>query len=795
MKTKMNGDTHRRSSAADDEIDLREIWNILLRNRLLIAGSVVVAVCLSVAYLLLSVPTYEGSTAIRISNEQRSFAVLDALPSLSQRAELATEIEELKSRTLAEAVVDSLRLQIRLTAPRRTAREEVVRVDRVSRSAPESEYEFARVGDELYEVRHRADDRVVGTFSVGEPVHLDGATVTLTTAAAEHDRLRIAVLPFNTTVNALRKSIEINRPNREASVIIVRYESADTILAHRIPNTVAQIYIQRRATIRNIETSSTVKFLQSQIDTISAQLAEAEEAVRRFRESHHVVSLEAESYMQVQEATRLQAQRDQLESERSALANLLDEVSSNATELAIEDGVVSSGYRRLLAFPSLLRHQTAAELFRSLTAAESELSTILRRRTMRDPDAQIMANRIIALEHQLRTVAETYHRGLSDQIKSLDETLERFTAELGGLPAKEVQFARLQRNATVLAEIFTLLQTRLKEAEIAQAVEDATIRVIDPAITSLEPIKPRRRLILVLGFLLGMIAGTSVAFLRDYMDSAVHTREDVQAATGLTVLGMIPRIDITAPDQNVSGSGKVRFDKRLVSGINPQHPVSEAYRALRTHITFMQPDRPPKSLVFTSPLPGEGKSTTSANLAITLTRQGHKVLLIDADLRRGVGHEVFGANREPGLSNILVAAGELERTIQNVDLGSGHTLDFMSTGTLPPNPAELVGSERMRQLLERLEHEYDMVILDAPPLNLVTDAALLGTNADGVVVVARAGQTESAGLAYAVEQLRSVRAPILGAVLNDIDFERRGQYYGNNGAYGAYQAYYGPYND
>src|SRR5690606_23414605 len=233
------------------------------------------------------------------------------------------------------------------------------------------------------------------------------------------------------------------------------------------------------------------------------------------------------------------------------------------------------------------------------------------------------------------------------------------------------------------------------------------------------------------------------------------------------------------------------LESRLVTGYDPRNPVSEAYRSLRTNITFARLERTPKTLVFTSPMPGDGKSTTSANLAITLAQQGLKVLLVDADLRRGVLNSVFHLEREPGLSNVLLEMTPFQNAVRTVRIADSATLDFLSSGILPPNPAELLGSDRMRALLERLEAEYDLIILDAPPLNVVTDAALLGTNADGVMLVARAGRSEKAALSYAGEQLRNVRADVLGAVLNDIDFKRDARYYGKYGSYGYYKYYYG----
>lgn len=796
MSAPMNGTPFQQNGQSEDEIDLREVWNILLRNRGLIFTCLFVVASAALAFALLSTPVYQATTSIRIDNPRPGLGVFDALQPLATRSNIGTEMEELRSRTLAEAVVDSLSLQLQLTTPRRVSRADVFDLVRVERTAPEAEYRFKRTDDGRFDVTDVTNEAPIGTFAPGERVPLPGAVVVLSHRASGLDEIEVVVVAFEKAVDGLRKSLEIRIPNVQANIVVARYESRDTMLVHQVPNALARLFIARRNEIKKTEARSTVDFLRDQIDTMTAQLAAAEDALRDFREGQQVVSLEAEASTQVQQLARLKAERDQLEAERAALAELLAQV--NATASGTIDGEPSSAYRRLLAFPSILRNQAASELFRSLTAVENELSEVLRRRTMKDPDAQILAARIRDLEEQLHAIVSTYLQGLTDQIASLDATLARFATELERIPAKEVQFARLQRQTAVLEQIYTLLQTRLKEAEIAQAVEDISVRIVDPAVKSIEPVAPRKKLILAVGILLGLMLGTAIAFIREYMDTTVHTREDIQEATGLAVLGLIPKIrDVAAAARNgmrpgaAGGNGAIGLEARLVTGIDPRNPVSEAYRSLRTNITFARPDHPVKTLVFTSPAPGEGKSTTSANLAITLAQQGHRVLLIDADLRRGVMNTVFGVDREPGVSNVLLAGESLERAIREVDLGESGTLHFMPTGTLPPNPAELLGSERMRAFLEELEARFDMVILDAPPLNVVTDAALLGTNADGVILVSRAARTEKAALTFALEQLRNVRAPVLGAILNDIDYKRDAKYFGRYGSYGYYQYYYG----
>jgi capsular exopolysaccharide synthesis family protein len=216
--------------------------------------------------------------------------------------------------------------------------------------------------------------------------------------------------------------------------------------------------------------------------------------------------------------------------------------------------------------------------------------------------------------------------------------------------------------------------------------------------------------------------------------------------------------------------------------------VAEAYAILQTNISFSRPHEHIKVLALTSALPGEGKTTTAVNLALTLCQRGLSVCLIDADLRRPQLHDVFHVAREPGLSEVLRGLQTFEGAYRPVHIGDGYELAVLTAGAAVASAPALVGSGRMRTLLGELRERFDLVILDTPPVNILTDAALLGVNADGVLVVVRAGATDSTALQYAMEQLNHVRAPSLGVVLNDIDLKRFGAYDGAYRYY-AYSAY------
>jgi len=777
----------------EDEIHLRDVWNLLLRNWWVLGLSLFAVLGATAAYTWYVVPVYESVTTIRIEEERTELPVLDILQTLSTGSEVETEMEVVRSRTLAEDVVDSLGLQIQIVSPRGVARTEILQSLFVQRWAPPGIYVLDRQPGGAFSVHEEASGETFGTTSASEPAALPGATFQLTEAAAEHDQIIVGIRSFDGAVQGLQGAISVSRPNREASIITVRYQSTDTQLVHQVPNTLAERFIARGKAVRKTEATSTVAFLQQQIDTLSGRLEAAEEALTAFREGEQVVSIQAEAQAQVTQLAGLQADRNRIEAERSALQLLMDEIDREARTA---DPSAPSPYNRLISFPTLLRNQAVSELMRTLSDANNQRSQLLQRRTLQDPDVVNLTQRIRDIETQLRATATTYLQGLSQQVAAFDQTLARFATDLERIPGKEVQLIRLQREQTVLEEVYTLLQNRLQEARILEAVDDASVRVVDPAIRPGGPIRPRTRLNVLLGLVLGGMLGVGIAFLREYLDETIHTREDVQAATlGAPVLGMIPRI------REAMGSGRStsrpvpsgpagELNARLVAGRDPRNPVSEAYRALRTNLTFANPDHPPKTIVVTSALPQDGKTTSAANLAITLAQQGIKALLVDADLRRGVLNNVFDTPREPGLTSILSGKCGIGDAIRKIDLGESGSLDFLPSGAYPPNPAEILGSQRMRSLIEALEERYDLIILDTAPLTVVTDAAVLGTKADGVVLIARANVTEKGALTYSVEQLRNVRATVLGCVVNDVDFRRDSRYYSSYGKYGYYYHYY-----
>jgi tyrosine-protein kinase Etk/Wzc len=777
------------------------------RHKLLAFGTPLAVLTLTVLFVLWVPPIFETSTDVRVDEERSGVAVLEALQTLSQGSEVSTEMAVLRSRSLAEAVADQLGVQLSLVEPTRTLRSAVLADLNVERDAPQADYTLERVADGRYRVtavivhprdgtrpfaRPATETRALGEASVGAPLSLIGATVTLAPAAGERAVIGLHVATFDDAVEELQEALVVSRPDREANVVRVSYRAGDPELVQSVANTLARTFIERRQGFQSSEARNTVGFLDDQLDALTRQLGASEEELRAFRERHRIVSVEDEAGEQVARLAQMRAERDIMETERAALSRLMEEVRGEAAQrrsaapgATPAPGQETPPYRRLLAFPSLFRVPVTGELLGQIAELENQVSQALMGRTPQDRDVQIQLARIDELDSQLQAIAETYLESLNEQVAGWDRELGAFQTELARIPAAEMDYIRLRREVDLLSQLYTTLQLRRKEAEIVAAVQDESVRVVDAALYPTVPVRPRPWLSVFLALVVGSVMGLGGALAREHTDRSVRDRRDLGRVTGTSVLGLIPQLRIAGwRNGNLLpvpwGVDAAKLRPHLVDRMLAGDPAVEAYRSLRTNLLFSRIEAPPRAVVFTSPMPGDGKSTTAANLALVLAQQGNRILLIDADMRRGVLHEVLGAAREPGLSEVLLGRVPLSAAMVTVEPRDGVKLDFLPSGVWPPNPSELIASPAMRALLQESLARYEMLILDAPPLNLVTEAAVLGTYCDGVILVARAGITEESPLEYAVEQLRSVRAPLLGTVLNGIQ-QAHQDYYGARG--------------
>jgi succinoglycan biosynthesis transport protein ExoP len=384
----------------------------------------------------------------------------------------------------------------------------------------------------------------------------------------------------------------------------------------------------------------------------------------------------------------------------------------------------------------------------------------------------------------LRTASgkvQYYHTALDNYKKKHPQILEH-AAEL----AKHQRLVELDNRA-----ISFLVEEREK-AQIKKATETAGMKVIDPPRLPTAPLPKRTKVLVVMGALVGLLLGVGAAYALEYFDNSIRKPDDITKTLGLTVLGSIPQIrvaDNSRPSVASSmfkggqaGNGDTTgLSAKMITHLAPKDPISEAYRTLRTNLQFARLDHPLKSLLVSSSGPKEGKSLTVVNLATAFAQMGEKALVVDADMRRPVQHNLMGLEREPGLSDVLSGALPLERVIQETEVAN---LYLVAGGPSVANPAELLASSKMSDVIDRLSEQFGMIILDTPPVVAVTDAAVLSSKVSGTVLVCRWGVTDRSLAIHAADLLRKVNARVVGVVLNNIDVYHR------YGSYGHYYHYY-----
>lgn len=312
-------------------------------------------------------------------------------------------------------------------------------------------------------------------------------------------------------------------------------------------------------------------------------------------------------------------------------------------------------------------------------------------------------------------------------------------------------------NPQLAAKIADELSMVFSERIATEYPHMPSVKLLDYALVPSNPIKPRPNLNIAIAFVLGGMLGLGIIFLLEYLDNTFKGPDDVERKLKMPILGAVPMMD-----GNESSIKLVTFSE-------PKSPISEAYRMLRTNIQFSNLDNKLKSIVVTSTGPSEGKSTSISNLAVTMVGQGNRVLLIDADLRKPQIHKIFNLDNDIGMTSVLMGE-RMEEAVKNID---GMSLHVLTSGPIPPNPSELLGSNAMKKFLEDCSKEYDVVLIDSPPAGVVTDSAVLSTIADGTLYVVAVGQAHTEQALKAKDMLTKVQANIIGALVNKINVDRR----------------------
>ncbi len=772
----------------EDTLELKDIIRLLKKYKGIIAFSTILILFIA-AYITFSmVPSYQASTLILIEEEQQDqFFEFDFGTGDNY---LNDQIQILTSRSLIENVIDSLW--------RSPLRNNLYAINTRTYSA-----KTAPVNELLKKI-----------FSLG--LYNKKEHVPIQTGGLVPDSL---MRRFSQSMLA-RLEVSLKR---ETNAISITYSSPDPGEAAFISNLIVQIYIANDHNWKSTEIVELKSFLSEQLSFITDDLTEAEDKLKEFQETQEVYSVDGNSEILLEELTKYESSyyaalaevnvyQKQLEqvtkllsdSEKELVANVLNTADPRIKELRSQLAAAEAQKVYLLVdasmgenSPAVVEVQTKINNLQLEIKEEAEallISGIPHENPLSFP--QELQDRLIELNSQI-----IQYQSRADEFGMM---VERLKGQVVDLPEKTVTLARLIRNKKVKEELFLLLSQKLEETRITEASQSKQIRIIDRAIPPNSAKKPNKKLNLLLGLVLGLGAGMGVAFLLEYSDNTIRSIDSIQKF-GVSVIGVIPKIgenyrrkrkggskknkEITskAKRRKSSSRGNPHFTDRLVSHLDPKNPVSESYRSIRTNITYSKPDSEISSLLVTSPSAGEGKSTTVVNIAITFAQLGKRTILVDTDLRKPVLHKIFSVDREPGISNYIGDSKKysFENIINETEIENLH---MITSGKLFPNPSELIGSHRMKELISVLKEKYDIVLFDSPPVMPVTDSRMLSKETDGLLLIVKSGQTETMALERTVSLLKSVNAPLIGCVLNG--FSHRDSYYYSDYQYYYYYEYY-----
>ncbi len=608
-------------------------------------------------------------------------------------------------------------------------------------------------------------------------------------------------------VGIIRSSMEVGH-RKDNDVITLTFTSNSPFDAMTIANKIAEEFQRKNREENSGELNNLRKFVEEQLEKKSEELQLAEENLRKFQEEEKMTSLDENTTEMVNivsgyEAKLEQAQielranlelkkslEQQLQERRETLSTNLSEISSSYLRSLQEQLALAEAERTKYLMLIQSEQTTNRQHFESQLKVYDERIAALREK-LQEEAKEISSSNMVSDPFQLSQQLLTQYLEVDAKIKAgtatinaLQEMADDYANKLDGLPSKVLQLARLKRKQHVESETYMMLTQKLEETRIQSASQSTNVSIIDKAIEPSVPVRPKTNMNIMLGVLIGLGLGIGLVFFLEYFDNTVKTSDELEAM-GFNLLSSIPKIEMDKYERRLESKleklgpieGK-KIEARLITHLDPKSPVAEAYRTLRTNLQFSKIDRQLKTILITSTGPKEGKSTTAANLAIAMAQVGNKVVLVDADLRRPVIHSIFGMEKEDGITNYLMEKNHLEETIKPT---FHENLFILTSGVLPPNPSELLASQKMENLLSKLQNKFDTVILDSPPVIAVTDAAVLSTKVDGTILVVSSGQTHKDALGRAYSLLNTVNTKIIGALLNGVDVQ---------GLYGSYDYYY-----
>jgi polysaccharide biosynthesis transport protein len=738
---------------SDEAPSLRDYWQVVTKHKWKIAACFVAAVMITALIVFSTTPIYTARAILLIERTEHQVVNIKQVLSESAGAEETSYYESqyqvLRSRSLAAEVIKAQRL--------------------------DKNPEFTNPGGD-------------GNFIVQLVRQLWDKPV------AWLNSLLLPTIPSNSgnsgdlygvksrLIDAYAGMLEVE-PVKRSRLVKIGISAPSPVLAAEIANAHAEGYVRQGFTLRAQANEGARKFLQTKLEELQARVETSEDALNRFRRRKGIISLDDKENIVVDRLADLNRRLTEAEAERIGLeaqARLIKRRDYDSLPAVIGNGLIQNLRAQVVQLES--EHAKLAAQFLSGYPRLAQVKAQLEETKSR-------------LTQQINSVVEginSAYFAAAGKERALKLQMDKQKSDALALKDAAVEYAILARQADTNKQLYDSILGRYKEINLAGEIPASNVSILDRAEIPTRPSKPNKRLNLMLGALLGLMGGLGLALLLEHLNNTLRTPEEVERFLRLPNLVVVPDF-LSLPKPRKNGKSRISRpesilhsklcvpSKKPVASSLPLSMLTEAYRKLRTAIFLSRPGESPKTILFTSGTNGEGKTMTVANTAILLAQMELQVLVIDADLRKPSCHKALRVRGGRGLTDFLAGQERLDDVIKPTSVAN---LSVLNCGSTPPNPTELVGSKRMNETLAALRDRYDFILIDSPPVMPVSDAVILSTMVDGVVLVVRGDETKRHIVKAAVSQLGNGQGKILGVVLNRVDVR--------SAEYKDYYKYYSP---
>lgn len=722
----------------EQEIHLRDYLSIITKHKTTVITFFIIVFLIVLIKTYTTTPLYTASSQVLI---ERNFgdSALDSSPYARWDPDfLATQFELIKSPNVTRRVVSTLKLDTKYK-------------HYFLKEKKEGLFSF------ISTAKTGLKDFIKGLLPAQEtdPESLASDNNLLVSAEPVTDADRIASM--------IRANLSI-KPVTNTKTVVISFSHKNPAMAKLVMDSIVKAYTDEILEIKLASSSYSLQWMTSKADEERKRLEKSELALQQYMRDNDLVTVENKLAVYPQRLSEFSSQLSKAQGTLKELEALHNQIQK-----------LGNDYKNIETISVFAKNPVLQSLREKIFAVEQKIKDLSKKYGYKHPvminakaerdlllkEKDFEINRIIDATRNAYELAES-------KVASLKQLLASTKQEILNINERFTQYSIMKREVDMNRVLYDALTSSINKAGVTKQSQDVKIWVVREAQLPTAPSKPNKKRNLALGVILGLFGGIGVAFFIEYLDNNVKDGKDIEQRFDITVLGTVE--ELKAPDESI--------ETHLVK--HPLSPLAENYRLIRSGLLLSSPDHPPRSILVTSMSPKEGKTVTTCNLARILAKNNKNVLIIDCDMRRPRTHNLFKIPNSTGLSNYL--SGNTDRDL--IKTIPNEPISLITSGPIPPNPAELLQSDRMKTLMREMLKKFDFVLLDSPPLLRVTDSLSISTIVDGILLVARSRQTTYDSLESGLRKLHDIHAPVLGIVLNRLVKSRK-----QSGYYGYYEYY------